>query len=139
MEVGQERHDPTILFQELVIGSRDQRGIERDACFGIVEDDHAFHPGLAVVWSVDLVRERLRHRSVIVQLTASHARANHAHARIAEAGKVTHAVEPSDGALWVDDDGADILRAGQREKARDCPGVTEAVFGDAIYLSTSVD
>ena len=116
MEFGQERHDPAILVQELVIGSRDQRGIERDARLRIMEDDHAFHPGLAIVWSVDGMCERLRHRSVIGQLTALHARANHSHTPVAEAREETHAVELRDGALWVDDDGADILGAGKKEK-----------------------
>src|SRR3546814_10219934 len=80
VEFRQERHDPSIRLQELVVGSGNQCGVERDACIRIVECDHAFDPGFIVAGSVDGMCERPWHRPVIVEFTASHASANHADA-----------------------------------------------------------
>src|SRR3546814_20474567 len=58
VEFRKERHDPAIRLQELVVGSGNQCGVERDACIRIVEDDHAFDSGFIVAGSVDGMCER---------------------------------------------------------------------------------
>src|SRR3546814_5567560 len=80
LEIRQHRHDRAIGHEKLMVRARDQVGIERNPCIGIVKNDRAFDPTFVVAGLMDSLFKGAGDNPIYIQLRPPQAMPNNPNA-----------------------------------------------------------